>query len=73
MADYRALVSFSGKVVMAAGEVKALTDEAVISDLLRAGYIEEVAPQEATPQEVEASKPAKKKTRKKKEVASSED
>ncbi len=39
---YRALKSFSGKISMRKGEVKAITDKAVIADLLRAGYIEEI-------------------------------
>lgn len=41
MAAYKALVSFSGAVSMAAGQVRELIDNAVIEDLLRAGYIEE--------------------------------
>ena len=39
---YKALVGFSGIVSMAKGEVKELTDEKVINDLLNANYIEEV-------------------------------
>lgn len=42
MALYKALTSFSGLVSMAAGEVKELTDPAVIADLKRASYVEEV-------------------------------
>ena len=42
---YRALKSFSGKVSMHKGEIKAITDKSVVADLLRAGYIEEVKPQ----------------------------
>lgn len=37
---YKALIGFSGIVSMAKGEVKDLTDKAVIEDLLNAGYIE---------------------------------
>lgn len=48
---YKALISFSGIVSMRQGEVKNITDKAVIRDLLKAGYIEEVQP---------ADKPAKK-------------
>lgn len=48
---YKALKTFSGKITMRKGEVKAITDEKVIADLLRAGYIVEVKPQK---------KPAKK-------------
>lgn len=39
---YRALKSFCGKVTMYKGEVKAITDKAVIADLTKAGYIEEI-------------------------------
>lgn len=39
---YKALISFSGLVTMAKGEIKELKDEGIIKDLLRAGYIEEV-------------------------------
>lgn len=38
---YKALVSFSGVVSMAAGEVRDI-DPSVAADLLKAGYIEEV-------------------------------
>lgn len=43
--DYKALKSFSGKISMRRGEVKAITDKAAIADLTKAGYIEEVKPQ----------------------------
>lgn len=36
---YIALVSFSGVIEMAQGEIKELTDQALISDLTNAGYI----------------------------------
>lgn len=36
---YIALVSFSGVIEMAQGEIKELTDQTIIDDLLRAGYI----------------------------------
>jgi hypothetical protein len=39
---YKALVSFSGAVSMTMGEVKEITDKAIVEDLLKAGYIEEV-------------------------------
>lgn len=48
MAEYKALVSFSGKVSMAEGQVKDLTDNTVIKDLVKAGYIEEVNPPQTT-------------------------
>lgn len=37
---YRALKTFSGKVSMRKGEVKAITDKKVAADLINAGYIE---------------------------------
>jgi hypothetical protein len=49
---YRALVTFAGKVSMAKGEIKAITDKKVIASLLEAGYIEPVE---------EKKKPTKKK------------
>lgn len=39
---YRALVSFSGKITMAMGESREITDKSIVKDLLRAGYIEEL-------------------------------
>ena len=39
---YKAIVGFSGIVSMAKGEVKELTNPAIIDDLLSANYIEEV-------------------------------
>jgi len=42
MMKYRALVSFSGKICMAMGESREITDKSIASDLLKAGYIEEL-------------------------------
>lgn len=39
---YRALVSFSGIISMAMGEIREIDDEPIAKDLLRAGYIEEL-------------------------------
>ena len=39
-----AVKSFSGAVAMRKGETRELTDEAVVRDLIRAGYIAEVKP-----------------------------
>lgn len=39
---YKALKSFVGKVSMYEGEVKEITDEEVIKDLLKAGFIKEI-------------------------------
>lgn len=38
----KALVSFSGALSMAAGEVRDCEDRAVLDDLLQAGYVEPV-------------------------------
>lgn len=38
----KALVSFVGKVTMAASEVREIKDEVIVKDLLRAGYVEVV-------------------------------
>lgn len=51
---YKALVSFCGVVSMAEGDVRELTDNEVIKDLINAGYIEEIQPAE------DKAKPAKK-------------
>lgn len=57
MAKVKALVSFAGRVTMAQNEIRDLTDEAQITDLLSAGYIEVLRSEK-----VEAPKaPAKKK------------
>ena len=37
--QYKAIVSFSGKVSMAMGQVRDISDESLANDLLRAGYI----------------------------------
>ena len=39
---YKALISFSGIVSMAEGEVREISDKALIDDLTDAGYITEV-------------------------------
>ena len=39
----KALVPFSGVLTMAPGEIREYNNKEVIADLLRAGYIEEVA------------------------------
>lgn len=44
---YKALVSFSGLISMRKGEVRELTDLAIIKDLLNAGYIEAVEEKKA--------------------------
>lgn len=57
---YKALTTFSGAVSMVAGEVRELTDKAVIDDLLHAGYIAQVEAKAST-----KGKAVKKKTAKK--------
>ena len=43
MAKVKATVSFAGKISMSAGEVGEIADKAVLSDLLSAGYVEELS------------------------------
>ena len=38
--EYKAKVSFSGRISMFAGEVRSIDDEKLQTDLLQAGYIE---------------------------------
>ncbi len=40
---YKALVSFSGKITMIKGEVKEITDKALVEDLTSAGFIEKTS------------------------------
>jgi len=44
----KALVSFSGAFSMYKGEIKECSDNAILQDLLQAGYIEEVQQEKAT-------------------------
>ena len=41
---HKALKSFSGAISMCEGETREIKDAAIVADLLRAGYIEEVKP-----------------------------
>ena len=41
---HKALKSFSGSISMCEGETREIKDAAIVADLLRAGYIEEVKP-----------------------------
>ena len=54
----KAKVSFCGVLSMGKGEVREYSDQAVISDLLRAGYVEEVKEAPAPVKEEKAA-PAK--------------
>jgi hypothetical protein len=44
---YRAIIGFSGLINMKKGEIKEIKDKALVKDLLKAGYIEEVKPVKA--------------------------
>ena len=57
---YKALISFSGIVSMAGGEVREISDLSIAEDLLRAGYIEKVEDKPVAEEKPKA-KPAKKK------------
>ena len=39
MRQYKAIVSFSGKISMAKGKVREISDQSLADDLLKAGYI----------------------------------
>lgn len=41
---HKALKSFSGAISMHEGETREIEDAAIVADLLKAGYIEEVEP-----------------------------
>lgn len=60
----KALISFCGKLSMGKGEVIDCRDEALVKELVSAGYIERVDEPKAEPEqpaEAPASKPTKKK------------
>lgn len=42
MAKVKAKVSFAGVVTMGIGEVRDITDKAIVKDLVQAGYVEEI-------------------------------
>lgn len=62
--QYKATVSFSGLISMSSGEVRELSDQAIIDDLLKAGYIMEL---DTEKQAEEKPKPKKKPATKRKE------
>lgn len=41
---HKALKSFSGAISMCEGETREIEDAAIVADLMKAGYIEEVKP-----------------------------
>lgn len=54
MHEIKALTSFSGIISMCVGETRNVDDDAIVADLLKAGYVEEIGkPTEA----VETEKP----------------
>lgn len=55
---YKALVSFTGLISMAMGEVGEISDPSVAKDLLRAGYVEEIKSDE-TEKTAKKKRPAK--------------
>ena len=44
---YKAKIGFSGIISMKKNEVKQIKDKAIVKDLLKAGYIEEIKPEKA--------------------------
>lgn len=63
----KALISFCGKLSMGKGEVIDCRDEALVNELVSAGYIERVEVPKAEPEQP-AEAPAPKPTKKKKAV-----
>ncbi len=60
---YKANKSFSGVINMKKGEVKEIADKALADELVKIGYVENLE------KEVKESKPAAKRTTKKKETS----
>lgn len=54
---YKALISFTGLVSMAKGDVREISDISLANDLLKAGYIEEA--KQDKPNDESEAKPAK--------------
>lgn len=57
--QYKALVSFSGTISMAMGEVKEITNQEIVNDLLKAGYIQPnvESPAQRVPQKLVDNQP----------------
>lgn len=51
--QYKALVSFTGLVSMAVGDVREISDVSIANDLLKVGYIEEVKEKTKSPKRKE--------------------
>jgi hypothetical protein len=67
--EIKALTSFSGIISMCVGEMRNVDDDAIVADLLRAGYVEEIGkPAEVVeaeePASVEEVKPKRGRTKK---------
>lgn len=62
---YKALKSFAGKVSMTIGDTKEINDQAIISDLTRAGFIVAVKGEAKAEPETETKEPAKRGRKKK--------
>lgn len=60
---YKALVSFTGIISMAMGDVREISDTSVAKDLLNAGYVEEI--KEISPEKVTEEKTSPKRKEKK--------
>ena len=56
---YRALISFSGLITMAKGEVREISDNAIAQDLLQAKYIEKIKPAKQAVKVEQVEKPDK--------------
>lgn len=55
----RAVISFAGAFSMGRGEVRECSDKAILSDLLQAGYVEEVKEEQKPEKSEESEKPKK--------------
>lgn len=61
---YKALVSFSGQISMAMGEVREISDQSIVDDLLKARYIISIEPKEEKAKTDDVEKPKPKTKRK---------
>lgn len=60
--QYKALISFSGLISMSMGEVREITDQKIVNDLLNAGYIAEIRETKIEEKVKKAKKGGKKKS-----------
>ena len=68
MAKVKANISFSGKITMAANEIRDIEDDYILNDLLNARYVKLIEEQQS-----DEEQQAQKKRPKKKQVISNED